>query len=545
MNTGTTLRRQRKQELLLGVLDHQGLLDASQDELARHRARSFGRIQAGAGLSYYPRSLFTSKGLLFLMAHLDNTLGPDSPVGQDGQGDPGNGSRRLYVISKDRLPGVFEGSSQSLGGRQVFEGELTYDTYLAAAEYLPFMKPSSLRDKTTTIGCGDRLGASNPGHIRAARGFAVSPVLAQQSIRELTLTGRTYPQVVRDAAFSVLQEGFDKPYGADGDHLKTLADIDVALAAGMPMITLDLTEVMNPAPAQWSDDAVDSAFLALPQAVQNRVLQDYAGKTFNLGSTALTIPAPEARRCALMYWKALDFTAEVDARLRSKRGDAYDLEVSIDETTAPTVPSHHLFIASELKRRMVTVNSLAPRFIGEFQKGIDYIGDLAEFERQFIVHCEIAKAFGGYKVSIHSGSDKFSAYPIIGKHTGLRVHVKTAGTSWLEALRAVSLGDPVLFRDLLAKAYQYYPEALKLYHITPDLAKIPDIQTVIDGNLPDYLGLPESRQLLHVTYGGLLGDAGIGKRFFAFLDNNEELHYHCVATHLRRHIQLLGVQAHG
>lgn len=539
MKTQSGLQSQRQRELLLAVLDRQGLLEASSSELARHRACGFGQTLAGAGVSYYPRSFFSTNGRLFFLARMAG------PVGQDGKRDPAGQARRLFIISKDKLDKEFKGASQSMGGRQILEAELSYENYLAAAEYLPFMKPSSLRDKTTTIGCGDRLGASNPGHIRAARGFAVSPVLAQQSIRELTLTGRTYPQVVRDAAFSVLQEGFDSPYGADGDHLKTLADIDVALAAGMPMITLDLTEVMNPAPAGWNDGAVQSAFLALPQTVQDKVVQEYAGKTFNLGTVSLTIPENEAMRCALMYWKALDFTAEVDARLRSKRGDAYDLEVSIDETTAPTVPSHHLFIASELKRRKVTVNSLAPRFIGEFQKGIDYIGDLGEFERQFIVHCQIAKAFGGYKVSIHSGSDKFSVYPIIGRHTGLRVHVKTAGTSWLEALRSVSLGDPVLFRDLLAKAYQYYPEALKLYHITPDLSRIPDAQVAKDEDLPDYLGLPESRQLLHVTYGGLLGDADVGKRFFDFLGDNEELHYHCVASHLRRHIQLLGVPEHG
>ncbi|MFH2115551.1 MAG: tagaturonate epimerase family protein, partial [Spirochaetota bacterium] len=382
MDTENGLMGQRQRELLLAMIDHQGLLDASPEALARHRANGFGQTMAGAGVSYYPRSFFASSGLLFFMARMT------------GHGVQGIGSRRLFIISKEKLHEAFKGSSHSIGGRQVLEAELSYENYLAAAEFLPFLKPSSLRDKTTTIGCGDRLGASNPGHIRAARSFDISPVLAQQSIRELTLTGRTYPQVVRDAAFSVLQEGFDTPYGADGDHLKTMADIDVALAAGMPMITLDLTEVMNPAPAGWSDEAVRSAFSGLAQTVRDRVLHEYANKTFNLEDISLTIPESEAMRCALMYWKALDFTAEVDARLRSKRGDAYDLEVSIDETTAPTVPSHHLFIASELERRNVTVNSLAPRFIGEFQKGIDYIGDLAEFERQFIVHCKIAKAFG-------------------------------------------------------------------------------------------------------------------------------------------------------
>ena len=533
MDSGNALYTQRQQEVLLALLNQQGLLDASPEKLANFRAHSFGRTLAGAGWSYYPRSFFSADGLLFFLAQTEDK--------SKGAGR----TKRLFLVSKNKLPSTFKGASHSSGGWQVLEADLSYDNYLAAAEYLPFMRPSSLRDKTTTIGCGDRLGAANPGHIRAARGFDISPVLAQQSIRELTLTGRTYPQVVRDAAFSVLQEGYDSPYGADGDHLKTLADIDIALAAGMPMITLDLTEVMNPAPANWSDETLSSAFLALPQAVQDRIIQDYAGKTFRLGGTSLTITETEAKRCALMYWKALDFTAEVDARLRSKRGEAYDLEVSIDETTAPTVPSHHLFIAAELKRRGVTVNSLAPRFIGEFQKGIDYIGDPAEFEQQFIVHCQIAKAFGDYKVSIHSGSDKFTVYPIIGRHTGLRVHVKTAGTSWLESLRAVSLGDPALFRDVLTKAYQYYPDALKLYHITPDLSRIPALSATGDEKLPDYLQLPESRQLLHVTYGGLLGDANVGKRFFEFLANNEELHYHCVTSHLRRHIQLLGVPSNG
>jgi hypothetical protein len=403
------------------------------------------------------------------------------------------------------------------------------------------MAPVSLRGERTTIGCGDRLGLAGPGHIRAARDFQISPVLAQQSIRELKLTGRNYPQVVKDAAFAALEEGFDRGYGADGDHLKTLADIDVAVGAGMPMITLDLTEVMNPAPGDWSAQAVEDAFGKLPETVRSRALSDYAGKTFRLGADSLTISALEAKRCALMYWKALEFSGEVDALLRSRRGDAYDLEISIDETTTPTIPSHHLFIAAELKRRGVTVNSLAPRFVGEFQKGIDYIGDVAEFERQFIVHCEIAKAYGGYKVSIHSGSDKFSVYPAIGRHTGLRVHVKTAGTSWLEALRSASRFDPALFRAMFEAAYRYYPEALKLYHITPDLSRIPPIAGVADEDLPGYLERPESRQLLHISYGGLLTDTALGPKFFGFLTGSEEAHYGCVRDHIRRHIELLGV----
>jgi hypothetical protein len=526
--THDDLKTRRKRELLFSLLERQGLLDASADELARRRAAAFGRVDSGEGAYYYPRSFFKEGDTLFFLGGVE-----------------GSGAKRLYLAGRGKAPAGFTGSSHELAGFKIIEAPLSYENYLAARERLPFLAPVSLRGQKTTIGCGDRLGLAGPGHIRAASGYAISPVLAQQSMRELTLTGRSYPEVVKDAAFSVLQEGYEGGYGADGDHLKTLADIDSAVDVGMPMVTLDLTEVMNPAPAAWSDAAVADAFESLPAGTKERVLSDYAGKTFNLGGESITLSVLEAKRCALMYWKALDFTVEVDARLRAKRGDHYDLEVSIDETTAPTIPSHHLFIAAELKRRGVTVNSLAPRFIGEFQKGIDYIGDLAEFERQFVVHCRIAKAYGDYKVSIHSGSDKFSAYPIIGRLTGLRVHVKTAGTSWLEALRAVSLHEPKLFRLLLDKAYAYYPDALKLYHITPDLAKIPKATSLPDEELPAYLTLPESRQLLHVTYGGLLNDAELRPLFFSFLKREEEAHYACVRDHLRKHIELLGVPKRG
>ena len=96
-------------------------------------------------------------------------------------------------------------------------------------------------------------------------------MLAQQSIRELTLTRRDFPGVVRDASFLVFQEGYEGGYGADGDHLKNIRDIDTALDAGMPMITLDLTEVMAPEPADWSEGRVDAAFQGLDAELRERV----------------------------------------------------------------------------------------------------------------------------------------------------------------------------------------------------------------------------------------------------------------------------------
>ncbi len=420
--------------------------------------------------------------------------------------------------------------------------ELNWESYRLLSEWFPFAAPVSLRERTTTIGCGDRLGRATPGHVRAVGAYKATPVLAQQSIRELTLTGRTFRDVVSDAAFLVFQEGFDSGYGADGDHLKTMEDIDKALDAGMPMVTLDLTEVMDPWPAEWSDARVEEEFGRLDEETARKSTELYAGKHIELDSGEVTISEIEAKRCALMYWKALDFTERVDAYLDEKRSGAYDLEVSIDETRAPTLPSHHLFIARELNRRGVKVNSLAPRFIGEFQKGIDYIGNLDELERQFAVHCDIARANGNYKVSVHSGSDKFSVYPIVGRYTRGRLHLKTAGTSWLEAVRAVAKNDPDLYRDMHRAAYDHFEDALALYHITADLSKIPSLDDTPDKKLPEFLELDESRQLLHITYGGLLNDPKIRERFFGFLDANEEVHYDTVEAHIDRHVSGLGVE---
>jgi hypothetical protein len=184
---------------------------------------------------------------------------------------------------------------------------------------------------------------------------------------------------------------------------------------------------------------------------------------------------------------------------------------------------------------------MAPRFVGEFQKGIDYIGDLEEFEKQFAVHCAIARARGGYKISLHSGSDKFSVYPAVGRHTGMRLHLKTAGTNWLQAVRVVSRINAPLFRRMLARAISCFPDAAKLYHVAADPSAIPPADRVPDGELEKYLDPRDSRQLLHLTYGGLLEDPGIREEFFETLGANEELHYAAVQEHMERHVRLLGV----
>ena len=450
----------------------------------------------------------------------------------------------LFVVAagdKD-IPAGFEGEKIVLAGKGVaLKGDLSEANAAALRRYFPWCAPKSLRNERTTVGCGDRLGLATTGHLRAAKKVQVSPVLAQQSIRELTMTKRTFRKVVDDACFLVFAEDYRNGYGADGDHLKTLADIDTALAAGMPMITLDLSDVMNAAAGDWDVAKIEEAFAGLPADLQKLVVADYADKEFVLkDSISVKLDALTAKRCAVMYTAALDFAFVVYEHLKAARGDEFDLEISIDETSSPTLPSHHLFIVRELRRRGVEFSSLAPRFIGEFQKAIDYIGDLDEFDRQFKVHALIAQNYGNYKISVHSGSDKFAVYPTVGRETRHYLHLKTAGTSWLEAVTVIAYKDPQLYRDMHQCALDNVADMLKLYHITADFNKIPALATLSDAELPALMNMPEARQLLHINYGPIL-TGNLRERFFKAMHLFEADYDKRIEAHFDKHLSLLGV----
>jgi hypothetical protein len=499
------------------LLAHLGALVAAADPAA-----AAARLPAGAGL--YPRSVLR--------------------LGQATLAVARDAREKFLVQAAVSAAGLVPGfTGERLQGSGIVAQRIpkTHENLDVLRRVCPWTTPVSLRQRRTTVGFGDRLGLATAGHLQAIQGYQVAPVLAQQSIRELTLTKRTYPGVVDDATFLVFQEGFCAGYGADGDHLKTIKDIDIALDAGMAMITLDLTEVLHPEAAKFSASEVDAAFARLPADFQQRVLSTYADRTFTIGDEAITFPALEAKRCGVMYVDAVRFTPEVYRHLKARRGDAFDLELSIDETSAPTLPAHHLFIISELVAAGVILNSLAPRFIGDFQKGIDYIGDLGEFERQFATHCKIAQTYGNYKISVHSGSDKFSAFPVVGRLTAHRLHLKTAGTSWLESLRALSQVEPALYRQVHQAAYDGLAQALKLYHITADFTKVPKLETLSDAQLPGLLEQIEARQLLHITYGHILHVPAIRPAFFAALHRHEAAYNQCLVKHFRRHLDTLAV----
>ncbi len=454
--------------------------------------------------------------------------------------------KSLLIVSccEKELPAGFEGEKIILADKSVaITGDLSEKNAAALRKHFPWCAPRSLRNVRTTVGCGDRLGLATTGHVLAAKKVQVSPVLAQQSMRELTMTNRTFRGVVDDACFLVFAADYRDGYGADGDHLKTIKDIDTALAAGMPMITLDLSDVMNAAAGDWDETKVDAAFAELPADLQKLVAAEYADKEFVLGeNVAVKIDALTAKRCAVMYTSALDFALEVYNHLKAARGDEFDLEISIDETSSPTLPSHHLFIVRELRRRSVEFSSLAPRFIGEFQKAIDYIGDLDEFDRQFKVHALIAQNYGNYKISVHSGSDKFAVYPTVGRETRHYLHLKTAGTSWLVAVTVIAKRDPQLYRDMHQCALDNVADMLKLYHITADFNKIPAVSTLKDEELPALMDMPEARQLLHINYGPIL-TGNLRERFFKAMHKFEADYDAAIEAHFDKHLTLLGVPA--
>lgn len=401
----------------------------------------------------------------------------------------------------------------------------------AAAEYLrerfPFTKPTPVLRRERTVGVGDRLGIAGPGHLRVFEAYDATPVLAQQSMRELTLTHRTYEDVLDCATFAVFREDFRHGFGADGDHLKKPEEVAYALRLGYTMITLDCSEHIRG----------DGGSAAVSDEMRARYLQ----KTFDVGEGVTLAFTPEELGSILhIYGEAIDFAVSIWEEFFVRGGAQADFEISIDETETPTTPLQHFFVANELIRRGVRPATLAPRFCGQFQKGIDYIGDLKRFDEEMAVHAVLARHFG-YKLSIHSGSDKFSVFPSIGRHTHGVFHVKTAGTNWLEAMRVVAQKDPALYRQVHAYGLAAFPEATRYYHVTTNLQNIPALDTLDDAQLPALFDNNDARQLIHITYGLILDHGDFKERLYALWSRHAEAYAQALERHIGRHVRELGV----
>ena len=501
-------------------------------------------LESLTGLVVYPRSVVQREGTTYFLA------------------------RQISKSPKQQILGVVGDIAGFDGERQ---GEalicpLTPANAAALRACLPWLRPVPLGLRTSA-GFGDRLGLATPGHVQAVRGTGIAPIFAQQSVRENARTGRTPQQVLDDATWGLFQEGWREPWGADADHLKTPADVDAFIAAGYTFYTIDPGDHVDN--AAWASahavahaDARAAAHRALPADVEAKVgalpweaLEDtaqdmerrYLNRSFDLGHAALTFDRETLWRAAAKYGRAIAHTVRMYRYLAGRLGENdFELEVSVDETETPTSPAEHLLIASELRRLGVRWVSLAPRFVGRFEKGVDYIGDLEMFSAEFAQHAAVAQALGPYKLSLHSGSDKFSIYPIVARlagggsaaseatSTGALVHLKTAGTSYLEALRAVSQASPALFREILAFARERYDTDRATYHVSAQLANVPVPDPLGDAELPGLLEQFDARQVLHVTFGSVLDQ--FGHRLLATLQEHEEVYYTLLASHFKRHL---------
>jgi len=485
-------------------------------------AMKSGDVNAVAGIKVYPRSFEEAQGAKLLMVK----------HGYD---------KVLLAVGEGPVFNELQGEVQD-GGKVC---PLSHENRLVLNKYFAYTAPRAFGTQIATIGLGDRLGVASPGHIQTVRGHNIRPILAQQSIRELTLTGRDYKQVVDAACFAAFQEGYKDGFGADGDHLKVESDIKMSLDLGFTMLTLDCSEKIDNTVEGSAPEDIEAKYLALPAEVRSHYESKYLNQSFQVGAHVIHFGKAELMKYVLIYGEAINFMAYIYRNYIQNAGREVDFEISIDETATPTEPESHFLAAKELYDQDISIYSMAPRFCGEFQKGIDYIGDIAQFERELAVHAAIADHFG-YKLSIHSGSDKFSVFPLVAKYTGGRFHVKTAGTNWLEAVRTVAKVNPDLYRRMHQYALEHFEEAKAYYHVSTDVSAIKPLSQVEDASLHLYMEDNNARQLIHITYGILLmakdesGSPLFKTEFYNTLSDQEEAYNASLIAHIGKHLELLG-----
>ncbi len=456
------------------------------------------------------------------------------------------------VVTSDRPETAIadlEGTTQAHGHGTLLVGPRSPRNAEALRRHLAWLRPCPLGTRTSA-GLGDRLGLATPGHVRAVRavGGGVAAIFPQQSIREMTRTGRTPTEVMDDATWGQFAEGWTGGTGADADHLKTTADVDACLAVGFTLFTID--------PGEHVDSSADTADLptlrtgttALPwgelEDDETALRKRYLGRSFTVEHLQIAFDEGTLLRAAVKYGRAVAQVVRMSRHLLKAAGSRpVELEVSVDETETPTSPAEHSWVAAELRRLGVSWVSLAPRFVGRFEKGVDYIGDLAALEQDVAAHAALARHFGPYKLSLHSGSDKFSVYPIAARLAKGLVHLKTAGTSYLEALRTVAAVDPRLFRAIYAFARERYETDKASYHVSAELGRAPGAKEVPEAELPALLEQFDAREILHVTFGSVLKEKGADGRLrfkddlFGLLRSHPDAYARNLERHFVRHLQ--------
>lgn len=389
-----------------------------------------------------------------------------------------------------------------------------------------------------SIGVGDRFAHQAKAQLRAFQmlardGVEVVPVW-NKSNREHTFIG-SEPQSVFDAAQAAVKTlGWNKGWHVDADHIR-LETVDRFMGCS-DFFTIDVADSIGK-PAAAADV---QAFVARHPELVGTVSIAGVGAPF-------TITRADVERVAAKYLLAVQDAGKIYRHIAAKKGEANIIaEVSMDETDAPQTPPELLIILAAIADEKVRAQTIAPKFTGRFNKGVDYVGDLAQFEREFnddlAVIAHAVTRYGlpaNLKLSVHSGSDKFSLYPIIRRslaRTGAGLHLKTAGTTWLEELigLAEAGGDGLaLAKEIYAYALAHVDELCAPYAsvIDIDRAKLPSAAAVNGWTGPQLASalrhIPlhsefnaHVRQLLHVSF-KLAAKAGA--RYLELLKANEAI----------------------
>jgi hypothetical protein len=405
--------------------------------------------------------------------------------------------------------------------------------------------PAGLIGLKPSFGFGDRLGLATPGHLDALRehGGPIRGIFAQQSIREMARTKRTPTEVMAAAAATLADEGFADNWGADADHLKTERDVDYTADAGFVFFTIDPSDHVDAGADDYDAQTLAKKF----DAVKGEAgwVSDYVGRTVAVpGGPSITFDEATVQRAAVKYGRAITHALNLASYIKlaaDRRGQPHEIELSVDETPQPTTLAEHYIIADRCRRSGMALVSLAPRYVGEFEKGIDYKGDLGEFEATLRDHAAIAAHLGPYKLSLHSGSDKLSIYAIFARVTGGRFHVKTAGTSYLEALRCVARHEPGLFRQIVDFSRDRFDADKATYHISATLTDVAAPADLGDDARLEktYLDENDGRQVLHVTFGSVLTHDEFGPAVRRCLLAHPDTHRRLLATHFGKHLAAL------
>jgi hypothetical protein len=403
-----------------------------------------------------------------------------------------------------------------------------------------------------SVGTGDRFAHQARAQLQACvkaleAGATVIPVW-NKSNREHMIIGSD-PSSVRQAADAAVKAvAWKHPYFCDADHI-TLQTVGRFFSA-CDFYTIDVADFIG----QAASEADIDSFVRRHPELLGRVQLEGVDEPFEITQISL-------RQTAQKFLAAIKKAGEVYRAIEQAKGKGNFIpEISMDETNAAQSPVELLIILAAIADEGIPIETIAPKFSGRFNKGVDYVGDVAQFEKEFALDvAAIAYAVAHFglptdlKLSVHSGSDKFSIYPAI--HANLKrfnagVHLKTAGTTWLEELigLAEAGGDGLaLAKEIYAQAYAHSEELCAPYAtvIDIDAAKLPSPGTVSGWTSGQYTSalrhVRESnaynsslRQLLHV---GFKVAAKMGQRYLDLLEANEDVIAKNVTENLyNRHI---------